>query len=286
MKDLASIVWSKDNTGDGVAPGFFIVDANPDGLLEAPSSSIAANPTSGALYIKTETNATSWSAVSGSAASQTGRLIGFQVLTGSGTYVPTTGATAAYVTPVGAGAGAGGVPVAAGELQSTATVSSGGGGGAWASKYIAVLAASYAFAVGTRGTGGAIGSNPGVNGGTTTFGSPAVLTAPGGTASLAGAASGTMGGLGGALATGGDTNTKGMKGWPAVSGFTRASGAGGSTPWGTGGGATNAAGGATASGEAGSGYGSGGGGAYSATASAGAAGGDGADGVILVWEYS
>lgn len=215
-----------------------------------------------------------------------GRLVGFQVLTGSGTYTPTAGATAAFVTAIGGGAGAGGTVL--GLTATTGGVSAGAGAGSYCSKRITPLAASYAFACGAAGAGGAAGANDGVDGGDTTF--AAVLTAPGGKKSLGQAVTTQAvvpGGLGGALATGGDVNNGGNcgDGVMRVTSNGRISGKGGSTPWGSGGG-SQSLGTASAVGLAGTGFGAGGGGAYSADAATDRAGGAGSQGAILVWEYS
>ncbi len=60
--EFSSLVYA---AGDGGAPGYFVVDANPNGTLEAPDGSFAVNSLTGAAYIKTTTSATSWVAVSG-----------------------------------------------------------------------------------------------------------------------------------------------------------------------------------------------------------------------------
>lgn len=63
MRDLHSIVWSLGD--DGSMPELLIVDGNPDGVLEAENASLAINPATGAFYIKTSSDSTSWVAVSG-----------------------------------------------------------------------------------------------------------------------------------------------------------------------------------------------------------------------------
>jgi hypothetical protein len=228
-----------------------------------------------------------------SAAEGAGRLLGFQVLTGSGTYTPTVGATSALVIAIGGGGGSGGAKGSA----STASPSGGGSAGGMAQLYISPLAANYAYACGTAGTAGA--ANAGVTppgnggtGGTTTFG--ALLTVPGGGGSAANnnaAISVVPSGAKSTLPTGGTINLSGQVGQPGlnidvVSGTgtflgDNASGAGGSTNYGSGGPQQYVSG----DGIAGSGYGSGAGGAYAfdSTHRAGAAG---QAGVILVWEYS
>lgn len=225
-----------------------------------------------------------------------GRLIGFQVLSGSGTYTPTAGAAAIYVVAVGSGGGSAGHAASTTNAIATHKTSGGGGAGAWCSKYITSLAASYAYACGAAGAAGAAGDNNGGDGAATTFGST-ILTAPGGKGAptQATAAAGQVGGLGGDLATGGDINAVGQSGQiynpVSISATTRPLVQGGSTPWGTGGrgGATSAGVGTAAAnvaGEAGSGLGAGGGPSFSDDGANAIAGAAGAPGGILVWEYS
>lgn len=210
-----------------------------------------------------------------SGGTSSGRLIGFQKLTGSGTYTHTAGAASAYVVAIGPGGGG------AGGDFTLNPQAGGGGAGATAQKYITGLAASYAFACGTGGPGGAAGNNAGANGSaSTTFG--AVLTAPAGQ----GAPANGYGGVQSAIATGGDINQRGQSGYVAGSTLSgnAQSGAGGSTAYGTGGGAIPNNTGNDDAGNAATGFGAGGGGACVNLANR--AGGNGSDGVILVWEYS
>jgi hypothetical protein len=226
-----------------------------------------------------------------SAAESAGRLLGFQVLTGSGTYTPTAGATSALVIAIGGGGGSGG---AKGNTPTDVAVTGGGSAGGMAQLYISPLAANYAYACGTGGTAGAATPTPtnGGNGGTTTFGS--VLTVPGGGGSVANNLAGvgfSPAGAQSTLPTGGTINVSGQVGQPGididiVSNISpilsdNCGGCGGSTNYGAGGAQQYA----SAAGKAGNGYGSGGGGAYAfdSTARAGAVG---QAGVILVWEYS
>ena len=65
MRDLKALVWSSDELEGGVTPAIYVVDGDPNGLLEAPSASLAIDPTSGTVYVKTDTSAVSWSLASG-----------------------------------------------------------------------------------------------------------------------------------------------------------------------------------------------------------------------------
>jgi len=215
-----------------------------------------------------------------------GRLIGFQPLTGAGTYTPSIGARSAQVVAVGAGAGAGGVD---GDGVTPAG-SNGGGAGGQTQLFMALADDSYPFACGVAGVGG-VGTGNGTNGGSTTFGAPAILTAPGGVASPGvDAASGSTSQTvqnNSVTPTGGDINVPGQAGGQAqvldpISGDF-VSGRGGSSPYGTGGALRGI--GDEGNGNVGIGFGAGGGGALS-IANLNRTGGAGTNGVIFVWEYS
>lgn len=66
---LASLMWAEVSGQGAAPPTFYVVDGNPDGLLEAPDASTAVNPATGALYVKTAASTTSWQAVAGSGGS-------------------------------------------------------------------------------------------------------------------------------------------------------------------------------------------------------------------------
>ena len=130
--------------------------------------------------------------------------------TSNGTYTPPANLLYAVVECVGGGGGSAGVP-APGTLQ-VVTSSSAGSGGYVRKAYLrASLLPSVSVTVGSGGTGGAAGANPGNAGGNTTFlgltaggGQPGVGTASGATASADGGAGGT--------ASGGDLNIAGYTG--------------------------------------------------------------------------
>lgn len=195
-----------------------------------------------------------------------------QVFTADGTWTKPVGINRIVVEVVGGGGGGGG----SGTDESCA---GGGGGGGYSCETIDVTSvASVAVTVGTGGTGGTAGNNPGNAGNTSSFG--AYCSATGGGAGTAGNGNAKAdGGTG----SGGDINIAGGDGsytntTLAVTGT--ADGRGGSsifapmssnTPRGNGG-------------FAGNNYGGGGGGGCRSTINS-RAGGDGADGIVVVWEY-
>lgn len=204
-----------------------------------------------------------------------GRLINIQVITASGNYVPTAGAKTARAFITGAGGGGAGCQ---GNSTSQTISGSGGGAGGTAIKKFTISAASYSVVVGTGGTGG-VGAVSGGNGGLSS------LNGAVGNGGIGGArltATSWPGGSGG-TATGGDINARGgygTDGQAATVNFI-GYGNGGASYWGGGGRAGNG-GGATAAA-----YGSGGGGSYDASMSGTAyTGGAGANGVVIVEEYS
>lgn len=223
-----------------------------------------------------------------------GSLISLKILSGSGTYTPSAGCAMIDVTAIGAGGGGGGVK----GVILLKGVSAGGSSGGFSRKLISpvVPGFGYAYSVGAGGAGG-VGATPaaGADGGATTFGS--VITCPGGTGAPgvtadSGVAAITYAGAGiGSPATGGDFNSAGMPGgmgWNFVTlgvafGNDCVSGAGGDRPhYGSGGPSIR---GGSSDGNAGGGYGGGGGGATT-NGTTSRNGGAGADGVIIVAEYS
>lgn len=217
---------------------------------------------------------------SGAARSQT-------VLTvGSGNYTVPAGMTRICIEVI-AGGGAGG---SADGGSSQAGCGSGGGSGGYLRKWLTVVpGASLAYVVGAKGAKGATGNNAGGAGNDSTFSDGATTyTAKAGLGGASVGAAGTSvllvaGGTPGAVSTNGDVNGAGQPGEPAhrLSGTLARSGAGGNGFFGGGGKALVAA----ADGNAGSAPGAGGGGGLSTTTTD-RQGGDGADGIIIVTEYS
>lgn len=204
--------------------------------------------------------------------------------TGSGTYTPSAGVRALYVEVVGGGGGGGGAKAAA----SSSAAGGGGGGGGWASVYVPTPAASYPYVAGGGGAGGpATAAANGTTGTTSTFGSPSICTATGGSGGQPDATARTapiltaFGGLGGA-GTVGDAQGAGGDGTYGLctSGTVANGGNGGDTLFGS----ICRAIPVNNPGQTGHNYGSGGGGGCSGSAT-GQAGGAGAGGVIKIIEY-
>jgi hypothetical protein len=233
---------------------------------------------------KAPNSTTQWLRGDATWAAAPGRLVSFTVMStpGSATYSTPAGVDSILVECLGAGGGGGGT--AGGTvLVGGAGAGGSGGSGAYARKYIASAAPSYAVTVGSSGSGGAAGNNAGLAGGNTTFGG--ILTCNGGSGGSGSAASLTAsiaaGGAGGTVASGGDINTGGQGGG---AGFTLSSTVSASEPAGSsyyGGGAPGVVSGA---GVAAASYGAGGsGGATQSTTSE--SGGSGGSGVLVIWEF-
>lgn len=218
-----------------------------------------------------------------------GRFLGRQIITATGIYTPTLGATKCRIKMVGGGGGAGGV---AGGATSVA-VTGGGASGRYLEQYIdngGVQLSLGVAVVGTGGAGGAAGNNPGTAGGDTTF----TINATTYTAKGGGASTGSsnhdfwIGNPGfipaGSSATDVVAGEQGYMGMGINGGGLSTSagigGNGGSNPLGTGGlGTSNVAGGQ------GAGYGAGGGGT-SNTLAGNDAGGAGTNGVVIIEEWT
>lgn len=216
-----------------------------------------------------------------------GKLLGVQYLTAaSGTYTPTAGTASIFVELIGGGGGGGGVSVTNDATEGA--VGGGGSAGTYTALYIGTPAASYTYAAGAAGTGGAIN---GGNGGSTTFNGGSV-TAPGGPGGSGNTQTTTLqrtaGGAHSTAGVNGDVSIQGQAGgigWIIVAAapVIYAGGFGGSTILGSGGRSTDN------NPSAGLGYGAGGGGAVLNVSGTGIAnsiaGGAGAAGVIRVWEF-
>lgn len=216
----------------------------------------------------------------------TGRYLGTTVLTSaSGTH--TVGPETNTVVIRGVGGGAGGAGCTS--VGSAASAGGGGGAGGYIEKSVTVTPnTGYAYVCGALGAGasGALGGN----GADSTFIVGATTyTAKGGTGAPVATAVTTLssyvGGAGGTVSTNGDLNSGGQPGQnghiTVVATPVGASGAGGSSPFGTGGIGVSAAG----NGVNATGFGAGGGGALTG-ASAVRTGGNGTAGCWVVDEYS
>lgn len=214
-----------------------------------------------------------------------GRLIAIQVITATGTYTPTTGATTARITVIGGGA-AGGTAGA----TTSGTVAGAGGGGAGGVGQSTVSVSSISGTTATIGSAGAPSSSTaGGAGGATTFGG---ITASGGTGgALVGPLAPPQGGLGGSggTTTGGNVfNMRGGNGMHGQSSSTAyvLSGSGGSNPYGGGGPGNLLSVAAAAAGSIGQGFGAGGGGGASNSGAVLASGANGTTGAVIIEEFS
>lgn len=213
-----------------------------------------------------------------------GRSLGRQILTGSGTYTPNSGATRVHVRMIGGGGGGGGATPGAG-----AGAAAGGSSGALLDIWIGeagVPIQGGAYSCGAGGAGGTTAPGAGGSGGDTTIvinRATYVAKGGGGGAAMTGvAANGNANPTIPAAGTSsGGLVTHGAGGIGQVSdGNMWFSGGGGGTALGPGG----APAGGTNAGVAGGIYGGGGGGAAAQTGAR--AGGAGAAGVIVLEEYS
>lgn len=221
-----------------------------------------------------------------------GALVAVRVITdlGAGVYTPTDGTKRIFVECVGGGGGGGGATFAAGGggSPSTEAYGGGGGGGGYSAKLVTLdPAETYSYVVGAGGAGGSIAPTAGSTGGGTMFadGSFLEVVGSGGLGGQPLAAGSTVvqvaGGAGG-VPFGGDIDLPGAYGGNGVriNGSFGWSGFGGASGKGFGAQARPRESGA----DAGNLYGGGGSGAGAGSAST--AGGDGAQGVIVIWEYA
>jgi len=212
-----------------------------------------------------------------------GGLIGVQTFASSGTYTPSAGTASVVVELVGGGGAGGGCAATSGSQGSA------GGGGSSAAYARARFTTGFAGVAVTVGTGGAATSaassrgNPGT---ASSFGS--LVTTPGGLGGYVGFATvpGVIvgGAEPGATATGGNLiNAAGNSGDPAfvITTGSVVGGNGGSSPFGGAGCAGGNSPGTNASAP-----GSGGGGASSIFSAPGRNSGAGANGIVIVYEYS
>ncbi len=165
---------------------------------------------------------------------QTGSLLNAYT-SGSGSFTAPAGVTSVEVLVVAAGGGGGGL-------------GGGGGGGGVVhhTGYTVVPASTYAYSVGTGGTGVKYNGGVGSNGGNSTFGTGTVITAVGGGGGSGGSADGADGGSGGggnggyappSFSSVGGSGTQADSGGGTGYGNDAGTGAGGSYYGGGGGGA-------------------------------------------------
>lgn len=255
------------------------------GVLSDETGSGAAvfgtNPTITGATISGGTGSFTTLSASGTLSGITGRLLNVRTFATTGTYTPTTGTAAVYVRVQGAGGAGGGTP-ATSTGQSAA--GSGGSAGTYAEGYFTSGFSGVTITVGAAGAA-ASGANGGA-GGTSSFGS--LLSCPGGPGGLVGTASTawttSTSGLAGAETGTALYTVRGQQGAQSqvISATVSFSGAGASSPMGTGGPGLWS----PAAGQAGTGAGSGGGGANAAASTAAQAGSIGTPGVVEVFEFS
>lgn len=217
-----------------------------------------------------------------------GRLLGIQKFTSSGTYTPTPGMVFCIAKVQGAGGqGGGAIPTGAGGYS----LGGGGASGSYAEgKLLASdIGVSKAVIIGNGGTG-AVGAN-GSPGGATSLGS--LISAPGGLGGSASTQVATgspgiaLGGLPGAIATGGSIkNSTGIIGGIGFNASGAKGGPGAGSPIYGGSGGASPSSSADSVGYAATIPGCGGGGAINGADAAAKSGGVGAPGIIEIWEYA
>lgn len=200
------------------------------------------------------------------------------ILNGTTTFTTTSATTSIMARMVAGGGAGGGAPATTGEHGS------GGGSGSYAEWQVAVSpSTAFTCAVGAGGTG--VSAANGNNGGNTTLAVGATtVTCNGGGGGIVGnsATVPRLGGVGGAISTNGTINMAGDPGFPGLMSATVGfGGMGGRSMLGSGGAPTLFA---NSVGAAAPLYGGGGGGA--ATVGTAEVGGAGANGVIVIDEYS
>lgn len=204
-----------------------------------------------------------------------GNKINMLALSNSGSYTPSIGVNTIHAQIIGAGGAGGGA-------TGNSSGAGGGGAGGMCINWITGIsqATTYTYTIGTGGTGstgnGSAGGNTSININGIIYmgigGGGGLNINSGNSASLGGTGGGTSNGL---------IASYGESGYPGANGFyTVNSGSGGNTIYGQGGEGRLSAG----PGLAGAGYGAGGGGAYRNTTSL--AGGNGANGIIIIEEYT
>lgn len=207
----------------------------------------------------------------------------------SGTWTKPTGCTRVVIEAVGGGGGSGGINGTA----AASGVTAGGGSGFYGMTAVLDVSAvvSAAVTIGAAGTAGNASTNGGAGGNTAiTIGATTYTWGGGGGSDFRNAGTSTFasmeGGLGGTgtNVTGG--SEQGTTGMFSHTDLNVTSGAGGSTPLGTGGRAIHSiSSGVVSGGQAAAGRGAGGGGAINLNSNSDQAGAVGTAGYMRIWEY-
>lgn len=218
--------------------------------------------------------------------------IHIQTFTSTGTYTPTSGMKYCRIRLQAPGGGSGGCPSTSG---SQVAIGGSGAGGGYAEDVFtaAQIGASKTVTIGSPGTAGSAGSNPGGTGGTTSVG--ALLSAAGGTGGLAGINANSSGfsllaGVAGGSATIGTIKIQGgasgYGGAEAAFNFVNRSGPGGNATLGNVLDATyRVFGGSNAAAIAGLDYGAGAVGGYLDVSSSSIGGAIGGHGIVIIEEF-
>lgn len=223
-------------------------------------------------------------------------LLNVKIFTSGTTYTPTPGTHKIIIELIGGGGGGGG---AAASTSTQVSAAGGGGSGGYARKFFTGINGTYSYSIGAGGNGGSAGNNNGTAGGNTTFTGPGAITvtAYGGSYGLGSPAVSQhytiYSGAGGNLSTNGDINLRGTPGGDSLiiygsgSNYIVVSGSGGPSILGSYASTLRADSlGGPVGGMAAYNYGGGGGGGKSSYGNVAAGGGAGAQGVIIVWEFS
>lgn len=298
--------WSVDITGTTTITAFGTVDAGQVFILTFTGALLLThNATSlilpggasfttaaGDVAVMKSLGSGNWKCINYQQASPTALTItppSSQVFTGSGTWTKPTGCTRIVIEAVGGGGGSGGINGTA----AASGVTAGGGSGFYGMTGVLDVSAvvSAAVTIGAAGTAGNATTNGG-NGGNTaiTIGATTYTWSGGGGSDFRNAGTSTFssmeGGLGGTgtNVTGG--SEQGTTGVFSHTDLNVTSGAGGSTPLGTGGRAIHAfLSGVVSGGQAAAGRGAGGGGAINLSTNSDQLGAAGTAGYMRIWEY-